>query len=1035
MKKIFIISIVIITLAACISPQVKHNIPEPEEPITKKSPPILRIDPGGHTSLIWDIIVTSDQQQLISASADKTIRVNNIKTGQEERKILGQIGSGSFGKIFAIALSPDQVQLAVGGFLADKTNCFDASAIRIYDYPTGKLRRTLKSHSNIVYDLSFSPDGHYLVSGSADNKVKVWHATNDYALIYTFREHTNYVFAVRIFPIMAPHSTAISDYRIVSGADDNQVILYSLNQKKAIARYEHNDKVNHLAVSNKYIASTCYDKKIRFFDHNLKPVKTISSETRPTGLAFSPDHRLLLSGTGTDPFHCKIYDTHQDFKCTQTFTAHDDLVRAVTFLDQQTAITAGGANNDIDVWSTQTGQIKAHLAGQGNTIWAVGITQDAQGVKLAFGNTYDEKNQNNRGSLERLINLSSFQVTDLPADSDVQRISTLYQGIRLSHTSGGPYGYKDSILLIKQDGQSTIQIVRDSTNGLEHMAYGFTPNGIIISGGANGFLTAYHRDGTHMAEFKGHTGVVWSIAISGQWMVSGGSDQVLKLWDLTELAQGKRDIRPVVSVFVDRHNEWVAWIEEGYFDASSKGAKYVGYHINHGKDQAADYVQVGQLYDIFARRDLVMKKLSRDPDAKTIIQNELARTGTIEQILSSGMPPEISWVDQLNDHYSQTNVPIKLTIKDQGGGIGKVVIRINGVEQAAPSNRGAYGNGKNDPNEGVDLVNFEVSLPDGDNHLRNDPNEGVDLVNFEVSLPDGDNEISIAVYNDDGTMMSQALNQKIHVDDPMKGLPDLYALVIGISKYHEHDIQLQFAASDAEKIANTLANRGKPLFKNIHIQTLIDKQAQVPAIKAEFQKMAKGIKVGDVFMLYLAGHGTTIEGDYHFIPWEMKYTSPQALKTYSISRSQFQDLLKKIKAQKSMIILDTCHSGAFSSNESQALAMRGMKEKSAIRRFKHFTGRAIFAAAAKDQETPDNYRNHGLFTYALLEAMQEKADLAGNKNGFISVDEVVKYVTERVAEIAEKEWQINQYPYSDLTGAPYFDIGCRKGYDRPGCQP
>jgi WD40 repeat protein len=1031
MKKILITSIVIITLAACISPQVEHKIPDPEKPITKESPPpetkppqkrtpkpvtlssppILRIDPGGHTSMINDIIVTSDQQHLISASADKTIRVWNLKTGKEERKILGQIGSGSFGKIFAIALSPDQTQLAVGGFLAKSNKLSDLAAIRIYDYTTGKLHRNLKSHSSSIFDLSFSPDGLYLVSGSGDFTVKVWHATNDYALIHTFREHTNYVYAVRIFPIMAPHSTAISDYRIVSGAWDNQVILYSLNQKKAIARYEHKDQVDSLAVSNKYIASTCWDHEIQLFDHDLKPVQTISSETRPIGLAFSPDHRLLLSGAGSPPGHCNIYDTHQDFKCIQTFTAHDNLVRAVTFLDHQTAITAGGANNDIDVWSTQTGQIKAQLTGQGNTIWAVGITQDAQGVTLAFGNTLDATNQNNRGPLERVINLSSFQVTDLPADSDVQRISTLYQDIRLSHTSGGPYGYKDSILLIKQEGQSPIQIVRDATNGLSHRTYGFTPNGTIISGGSNGFLTAYHCDGTHMAEFKGHTGEVLSIAISGQWMVSGGNDQVLMLWDLTELAQGKTDIRPVVSVFVDRHNEWVAWIEEGYFDASSEGAKYVGYHINHGKDQAADYVQVGQLYDIFARRDLVMKKLSRDPGAKTIIQNELARTGTIEQILSSGMPPEISWIDQLNDHYSQTNVPIKLTIKDQGGGIGKVVIKVNGVEQAAPSTRGAYGIGKDDPTEGAALVDFEVSLPDGDN------------------------EISIAVYNDNGTIMSQALNQKIHVDDPMKDLPDLYALVIGISKYHEHDIQLKFAASDAQEISNTLANRGKPLFKNIHIQTLIDKQAQVPAIKSEFQKMAKDIKVGDVFMLYLAGHGTIIEGDYHFIPWEMKYTSPQALKTYSISRSQFQDLLKKIKAQKSMIIIDTCHSGAFSSNESQAFAMRGMEEKSAIRRFKHFTGRAIFAAAAKDQKAPEGYRNHGVFTYALLEAMKEKADLFGNKNGFISVDEVVKYVTERVAEISKKEWQINQYPYSDLTGAPYFDIGCRKGYDRPGCQP
>jgi WD40 repeat protein len=424
----------------------------------------------------------------------------------------------------------------VGGYL-DKELSY-RYGIRIYDYPTGKLRRTLKSHSNVVNDLSFSPDGHYLVSGSGDNTVKAWHATNDYALIHTFREHTNDVYAVRIFPIMTPHSTAISDYRIVSGAYDNQVILYSLNQKKVIARYEHKDDVNFLAVSNKYIASTCYDKKIRFFDHDLKPVQTISSETRPIGLAFSPDHRLLLSGIGNHPYHCNIYDTHQDFKCIQTFTAHDSLVRAVTFLDHQTAITAGGANNDIDVWSTQTGQIKAQLTGQGKIILAVGITQDAQGVKLAFGNTLDATNQNNRGPLERVINLSSFQVTDLPADSDVQRISTLYQDIRLSHTRGGPYGYKDAILIIKQEGHSPIHIVRDSTNGLGHRTYGFTPNGTIISGGANGFLTAYHRDGTHMAEFKGHTGEVWSIAISGQWMVSGGDDQVLMLCDLTELAQG-----------------------------------------------------------------------------------------------------------------------------------------------------------------------------------------------------------------------------------------------------------------------------------------------------------------------------------------------------------------------------------------------------------------------------------------------------------------------------------------------------------------
>ena len=63
---------------------------------------LLRLDPGGHTSNIWKLLVTPDGK-LVTASYDKTIRIWNPKNGREERKILGQIGSGH-GEIFAIAL-------------------------------------------------------------------------------------------------------------------------------------------------------------------------------------------------------------------------------------------------------------------------------------------------------------------------------------------------------------------------------------------------------------------------------------------------------------------------------------------------------------------------------------------------------------------------------------------------------------------------------------------------------------------------------------------------------------------------------------------------------------------------------------------------------------------------------------------------------------------------------------------------------------------------------------------------------------------
>ena len=43
---------------------------------------VLRLDPGGHTSLIWKLRVTPDGK-LVTASEDKTIRVWNPKNGRE----------------------------------------------------------------------------------------------------------------------------------------------------------------------------------------------------------------------------------------------------------------------------------------------------------------------------------------------------------------------------------------------------------------------------------------------------------------------------------------------------------------------------------------------------------------------------------------------------------------------------------------------------------------------------------------------------------------------------------------------------------------------------------------------------------------------------------------------------------------------------------------------------------------------------------------------------------------------------------------
>ena len=110
------------------------------------SNPILTIDTGSHHSRInRNLITTSDGHYLVSTSIDKTIRVWDIKTKKEVRKILGQVENGINGTIDAIALSPNDKWLAVGGFFGEKggNDSSNVGTIRIYDFNSGELVKLL----------------------------------------------------------------------------------------------------------------------------------------------------------------------------------------------------------------------------------------------------------------------------------------------------------------------------------------------------------------------------------------------------------------------------------------------------------------------------------------------------------------------------------------------------------------------------------------------------------------------------------------------------------------------------------------------------------------------------------------------------------------------------------------------------------------------------------------------------------------------------------------------------------------------------
>ena len=110
-------------------------------------------------------------------------------------------------------------------------------------------------------------------------------------------------------------------------------------------------------------------------------------------------------------------------------------------------------------------------------------------------------------------------------------------------------------------------------------------------------------------------------------------------------------------------------------------------------------------------------------------------------------------------------------------------------------------------------------------------------------------------------------------------------------------------------------------------------------------------------MLFLAGHGLVVEGRYHFIPHDLIYKNRQALTEGSLTEDRLRDLLAKVQAQKSLVVIDSCYAGAVLGDKIQLAAIAGetrtrgqsLEEKAAIDRLMAKTGRAVLASSTQWQ--------------------------------------------------------------------------------------
>src|SRR5262249_14831142 len=218
---------------------------------------------------------------------------------------------------------------------------------------------------------------------------------------------------------------------------------------------------------------------------------------------------------------------------------------------------------------------------------------------------------------------------------------------------------------------------------------------------------------------------------------------------------------------------------------------------------------------------------------------------------------------------------------------------------------------------------------------------------------------------------------------------------------------------DATALSSAFKQAGQDYYADVIVTQVLDRDATTAKLDAVFADLGNKVRPRDVFVFFAAGHGKTLDGRYYFIPHDMRYHTEESLARNAISQDKLQTWFAGIPAKKAVLMFDTCEAGSLA---ERRVASRGLEQKAALGRLIQATGRATLTASTASQEAYEGYGGHGVFTFALLDAL---AHADTNNNGLVELAELIQHVDGLVPAITQKRWGAKQYPQMDAFGSNF----------------
>jgi hypothetical protein len=506
---------------------------------------------------------------------------------------------------------------------------------------------------------------------------------------------------------------------------------------------------------------------------------------------------------------------------------------------------------------------------------------------------------------------------------------------------------------------------------------------------------------TKAGELTGHTDFVNYLALmnNDKYLVSAANDNTVRIWDW----RNKKELLRLV--LFDGNDGWVALTPDGRFDASEDVLKKMYY------TRGSEIIPLQVLYEQFFTPLLVNRILNGEQFPPLPVDINTLKKAPRVKISYQAIQRNLTVVTDKVPVYANTTGVAEITVRAwaENDKIDEIRLFHNG-KIVNLATRGLF---VTDNTTGTESKTYTVNLLPGQNSIR--------AIALNSQRTESEPDEILVVYRDGvnnqpntpAPVNTGNLNSTIAAVDKNA---TLHLIVVGINKYKNPKMSLNYALADATAFKNEAGKDAHTMMTNIKTYFVTDDAANQDGIMQAFKTVKETAKPNDVLIFYYAGHGVISDKNKEFYLVPNDVTDLQnidaALVQHGISSKMLQQYAIDISAQKQLFILDACQSaGAFAT----LLANNGDQQKS-LAVVARSTGTHWIAASGSQQFANEfSQLGHGAFTYVLLQALKGSAQ----NNNMVTVNGLKNFLQVQVPDLMKKYNGTAQYPASYGFGSDF----------------